>query len=107
MNPQGYTGDRCPWHVRLLHVVLAGTLVACASSGAASVPPVQDEARTESLPAARLECPTARGDCDGDPSNGCEADLSADPLNCRACGHACGGADGGGVCMAGRCALLR
>jgi len=39
-------------------------------------------------PTGRLQCPPGRGDCDGDPANGCEADLSTDTDNCRACGHA-------------------
>lgn len=36
-------------------------------------------------------CTADRADCDRDPSNGCEADLSASP-NCGACGTACTGA---------------
>jgi len=31
-------------------------------------------------------CPSGRGDCDMQPANGCEADLSAEPNNCGACG---------------------
>jgi len=34
-------------------------------------------------------CPAGQGDCDGDPANGCEADLSADPGHCGACGQGC------------------
>jgi hypothetical protein len=87
-------------------LALCVILVACASTGGAIAPPAHDDARAESLPESRLECPSARGDCDGDPSNGCETDLSADALNCRACGHACAG-DGKAVCIGGRCAQLR
>ena len=34
-------------------------------------------------------CNAGYVDCDGNPSNGCEADLSIDSSNCGACGHAC------------------
>lgn len=37
-----------------------------------------------------LECEQGWADCDGDASNGCEADLS-DPQHCGACGTSCGG----------------
>jgi hypothetical protein len=45
-----------------------------ASSGGAIAPPAHDDARVESLPESRLQCPSARGDCDRDPSNGCQTD---------------------------------
>jgi hypothetical protein len=45
-------------------------------------------------------------DCDGDPSNGCEADLMRDEAHCGACGTTCGGApSANGVCGAGTCGL--
>ncbi|HEX8789497.1 MAG TPA: hypothetical protein VF765_00995 [Polyangiaceae bacterium] len=82
-------------------------LVACASSGGAVAPPAHDDALADGLPVTRLACPPSRGDCDGDSSNGCESDLSADPLNCRACGHACSTDGGLAVCIGGRCGGLR
>jgi hypothetical protein len=30
------------------------------------------------------------GDCDGDPTDGCEADFYSDPQNCGGCGIVCG-----------------
>lgn len=51
-------------------------------------------------------CPVGAGDCDGDPSNGCEADLMTDESSCGACGTTCGGAPSAtGVCGAGTCGL--
>lgn len=47
--------------------------------------------------AQRMSCPVGRGDCDLDPANGCETDLT-DADNCRFCGHAC---KGEGVASAG------
>jgi len=91
--------------MRLSFVSAALLAVACGSS----VPP--GTARTESstlveAPAsARLACPQGRGDCDGDPSNGCEADLSSDADNCRACGHGCASLNAAmAMCIDGRCA---
>ncbi|MBI5533868.1 MAG: hypothetical protein HY898_14195 [Deltaproteobacteria bacterium] len=71
-------------------------------------------------------CKQGYADCDGNSSNGCEANLWADPAHCGACAHACssgmtcasgkctGGTDGGGcgnnqpcpagqVCVANQC----
>jgi hypothetical protein len=43
------------------------------------------------LGVCRLTCRNARtqGDCDGDPSNGCETDLFHDRDNCGSCGMSC------------------
>jgi hypothetical protein len=45
-------------------------------------------------------CHPGFADCDNDPSDGCEVDLS-DPANCTACGNACGT---GKVCTSTGCA---
>lgn len=45
-------------------------------------------------------CDAGYTDCDGDPSNGCEARLTDDPLHCGACGHACAS---GAACVSGVC----
>lgn len=45
------------------------------------------------------ECDIGATDCDSNPDNGCEAVLLSDPLNCKSCGHDCGG----GACTAGIC----
>lgn len=45
-------------------------------------------------------CLSDRGDCDGDPSNGCEAVLTRSAEHCGACGRACGA---GAVCNSGAC----
>ena len=46
----------------------------------------------------KCACLKGFGDCDGDPSNGCEGDLDAAP-NCGACGHSCDN----GTCSKGEC----
>jgi hypothetical protein len=53
----------------------------------------------------RGDCAEGWADCDGDPLNGCEANLREDPAHCGACSvtgasRAC---EGGAVCAGGRC----
>ncbi|AKF04783.1 putative metal-binding motif-containing protein [Sandaracinus amylolyticus] len=36
-----------------------------------------------------FDCDDGYGDCDGDPRNGCEADVYSDVLNCGVCGRVC------------------
>ncbi len=50
-------------------------------------------------------CPTGMGDCDGDPSNGCEVDLQTTLSSCGACGTACGETNAAAACVAGTCQL--
>jgi hypothetical protein len=38
-----------------------------------------------------ITCQPDHGDCDGDPSNGCEVDLRTNAHDCGQCGHECGG----------------
>ncbi len=37
----------------------------------------------------QVRCAAGFGDCDGDPSNGCEADLGSERGNCGSCGRVC------------------
>jgi Kelch motif/Galactose oxidase, central domain len=47
-----------------------------------------------------LQCFTGFADCDGNPANGCEANLNSDPNNCLSCGNVCAA---GQVCTPGGC----
>lgn len=49
-------------------------------------------------------CEANRGDCDGDPGNGCETDVSGSVGNCGSCGVACPGG-GDATCAQGRCGI--
>lgn len=49
---------------------------------------------------AVARCEPGWGDCDGNPANGCEVDLTRDGNHCGACGRSCGA---GSLCAAGTC----
>ncbi|AKV01073.1 hypothetical protein AKJ09_07736 [Labilithrix luteola] len=53
--------------------------------------------------ACELDCLPGWGDCDGDPDNGCEANLKASDANCGACGNRCD-TQAGQPCVGGQCA---
>jgi len=50
-------------------------------------------------------CPAGFGDCNADPSDGCEVDLTRDVDNCKKCGSACVAANGTAVCAASICKI--
>lgn len=51
------------------------------------------------------DCPAGFGDCDGDPKNGCEVDLTSDAQNCKICGSACPFANNSPSCVASACTI--
>ncbi len=52
-----------------------------------------------------IVCAPGFGDCDGNPSNGCETSLSNTVTSCGACGVACRFANGNASCASSRCVL--
>ena len=50
-------------------------------------------------------CNAGFGDCDGDPSNGCETNLNTTAASCGACGSRCALGNATAACSAGRCAV--
>ncbi|MBI5514723.1 MAG: hypothetical protein HY909_13190 [Deltaproteobacteria bacterium] len=50
-------------------------------------------------------CEAGYGDCDGNPANGCETDLTTTPAHCGRCGNVCAFAHGAATCRAGACQL--
>jgi hypothetical protein len=46
-----------------------------------------------------ITCPAGTGDCNGNPGDGCETDLTSNIAHCGACGHDCLG----GACTASAC----
>ncbi len=51
------------------------------------------------------DCPPGFGDCDGDPKNGCEVDLTSDAGNCKVCGSVCPGANNQPACVNSACTV--
>lgn len=49
------------------------------------------------------DCPAGFGDCDGDPNNGCEADLATSLDHCGGCDSPCAITNGTGICTGGSC----
>jgi hypothetical protein len=49
------------------------------------------------------QCDGGFGDCDGDPTNGCETSLNTSVSNCGACGERCAPTHADGVCVEGVC----
>lgn len=59
---------------------------------------------TCSYGACGFACKQGFGDCNGDPTDGCETNLNSDPRNCGACGNSCDVLLGQ-PCMRGQCAV--
>ncbi len=55
--------------------------------------------------ACKIACAAGWGDCDGDPSNGCETKLDTS-TNCGACGTSCNPANATGSCSTGSCKVV-
>ncbi len=54
-----------------------------------------------------LDCDVGWSDCDSNPANGCEVNISRDPNHCGSCTNACNSSEGqpcvGGVCLTKPC----
>jgi hypothetical protein len=78
--------------------------------GACSAACTNDHGMTACVPAGSggkcsPTCGTGFGDCDGNPSNGCETAESNDLSNCGACGKACNLANATAACTNGACTI--
>jgi hypothetical protein len=50
-------------------------------------------------------CNPGFADCDGNPANGCEVNLNADPTHCGSCTKSCSVANGTAACSNGACTI--
>ncbi len=50
-------------------------------------------------------CYDGWANCDGNPANGCEVNITSSPTACGACGTVCALANASQVCVAGRCGI--
>src|SRR5690349_10350455 len=55
------------------------------------------------ITAVAASCPDGFVDCNQDPADGCEVNVTADPKNCGACGVMCSGVGGVAECTASKC----
>ncbi len=85
----------------------SGTALAVVLSAGACASDVARE-RPEDAPSgivAQAACPAGTGDCDLDPSNGCETSTLGDPDHCGACYARCTNPAGATTCVAGACSF--
>jgi hypothetical protein len=80
-------------------------LTGCAAAACDPCPSANGIAGCDAAGACTLTCNVGFGDCDGNPSNGCEADTASSPVHCGVCNHACPGPSGQAACVAGVCGL--
>jgi hypothetical protein len=76
----------------------------CGGCGLFCPPTGPRQQRTCSQGVCVATCAAGYGDCNGDPSDGCETNLNAHPSNCGACGVSCDIA-GGQPCVEGKCLM--
>jgi hypothetical protein len=74
----------------------------CGACGAPCVIPHATPACTAGMCGVGT-CDMGFTDCNGDPTDGCEANLQNDPMNCGMCAKACAGQQ---ECQAGMCGLV-
>ncbi|MEZ4411032.1 MAG: hypothetical protein R3A52_31810, partial [Polyangiales bacterium] len=91
----GDATNGCETNTRSAAAHCGGCGMACAARPNATVNCVDG--------ACAFECRAGYGDCDGDPSNGCEVDLSRTLSHCGRCDNACAFSGGSGVCAGGAC----
>jgi len=86
---------------------VAGGVSAPAASGTAGVAGVAESGNVagEAGAAGSVVCPAGYGNCDGDPTNGCETDLTSDAAHCGACADACDDTNAEPHCSDGVCAV--
>ncbi|MCA9536003.1 MAG: hypothetical protein KC593_20090 [Myxococcales bacterium] len=96
---------------------VAESVNSCGQCGQSCMRPGVMTASCTTGQCAIITCQPGRGNCDGDPSNGCETDVTSSDANCGACamngGAICGAAMGGqtrcvgGLCQVSLCAPNR
>ena len=75
----------------------------CGSCG--RVCPIGPNSYSTCVGYCQLNCFGGFGNCDGNPYNGCEVNLSFDPANCAGCGHVCYAPNATVGCSSGNCTI--
>lgn len=89
-------GGQCSFTCRPNHLMCAGLCARCP-------PPAPNMVPSCAGAACVATCEDGFGDCDMNPADGCEVDVTSDAMNCGACGNPC--PDGHG-CVARICVPL-
>lgn len=77
---------------------------ACGACNAPCRPPGPNQTRDCVKGVCQYDCKPGWGDCNGDPSDGCETNLNIHAANCGACGTVCDIASGQ-PCVEGKCLM--
>lgn len=80
------------------------TVTACGACGT-SCPAVSNAQPRCASGRCTFTCQDGFGDCDGDPSNGCEVNLQTTAAHCASCAHACAAMNGTAGCAMGVCTI--
>ncbi len=78
----------------------------CGGCGTVCPLPAGASDTTCSTSTCGFSCDATHDDCDGDPSDGCEVDLTSDADHCGACGTACDGSHGNVPCADSACTVV-
>ncbi|MCS6899297.1 MAG: MopE-related protein [Myxococcales bacterium] len=76
----------------------------CGGCGIVCIPTNADSASCSNSKCV-FQCKPGFADCDNNPANGCETNISSSNSNCGACGNACVIANGVGACQSGQCVV--
>ena len=99
----GYKCDSS-YHACSAACVSNGAVATCGPSCSPCPVPANAAAATCDGTKCGFTCKAGFADCNGDPSNGCEADLNGDPAHCGGCTTACAAPTGGSAsCTGGTC----
>lgn len=79
-------------------------LQSCGSCGNSCPRPRPNQISSCKKGVCATDCMPGFADCNQDPADGCEVDLSSHPANCGACGNECNFADGQ-PCIEGKCLM--
>ena len=84
---------------------LTNSVANCGSCGNVCPTPANATAICSASACGLGSCNAGFGNCDGNPANGCETNITNNVNNCGACGNVCSFANGTGACTASACTI--
>ena len=113
VNGEPVAADTCGELLANENPCVQGT---CAEPGGCALVPVEEgeecaldnaDAHCQAGVCMIVQCNELTGDCDEEPSTGCETDLADDDANCGQCGKECLFANSQSVCLDGNCLIVK